>query len=66
MPKFRVWITRDTSESGTVEIEAADENEATEKAWQQYQSGSIEDHCAFFEPDDCAGTPYVSDVNELD
>lgn len=66
MPKFRVWITRDTSESGTLEVDAGDEDEAREIAWQQYNGASTEDYAAFYEPDESVGEPYISDINELD
>jgi len=66
MPKFRVTITRTTSESGSMEIEAATPEAAEAAAWVQYNGASMEEHAEFYEPDDYAESPYVSDMEELE
>jgi hypothetical protein len=63
MPKFRVYITRDTSETGTIVVEAENAEYAKHKAWQQYHSEGFP-YGDFYEPDDYGASPFISDCGE--
>lgn len=64
MPKYNVLVTRDCTESTTVDVEADDPEEAKEKALNE---ALYRGHLFDWTPDDGSGggdTPYLADEDE--
>lgn len=60
MPKFKMIVTRDITESTTVEVEAPTEAEAEELAIAKAQERGVE-----WDIDENFARPYVTDTEEL-
>jgi len=66
MPKFRVIVTRDTTESAFITVEADDEEQANERALERAETAEkIGGPNLGYERDDCSQSdPYVTGCDE--
>jgi hypothetical protein len=63
MPSYELILTRDTSESVHVEVEAKDLEEAQEKVLDMIMQGEIDDG---WEPDDHVGDRYFTNLDDYE
>jgi hypothetical protein len=66
MPKFRLLVTRDTTQSTVVEVEATDEDEAGFLARQQVRADQSKFDWELDDTPNASKDPYVTDCEELD
>jgi hypothetical protein len=67
MTRYRVCVTRDTTESTYVEVEASNPEEADTKAFEHvYETLWIGPTAMTWEPDDYVGSPYLPAPGEAD